>query len=89
MPTNVIHSQTIELDKYGVSFGDKIILDNITATLSPNGISVLMGPVASGKSTLLISLAGINDTNQRYKQWHTNSCGQSPYFSATTCQRVR
>ena len=89
MPTNVIHSQTFELDKYGVSFGDKIILDNITATLSPNGISVLMGPVASGKSTLLISLAGINDTNQRYKQWGTAQINGIPIHADNRPTLVR
>lgn len=59
----------LELAGYGVSFGRRVILADMTLSLPREGIDILMGPVKTGKSTLLRSLAGLNDANSLYRQW--------------------
>lgn len=60
---------SLKLTEYGICFGTKIILADINLRLSAQGVSVLMGPVGTGKSSLLCSLAGVNDNNPRFKSW--------------------
>jgi len=48
----------VELAGYGVAFGSRTILVDVTMTLPRQGIVVLMGPAGTGKSTLLAALAG-------------------------------
>lgn len=69
---------SLELIGYGICFGSKIILADITLNLPAQGISVLMGPVGTGKSTLLGSLTGINDINPRFKQWGSATLNGQP-----------
>ncbi len=54
---------------YGVSFGEKVILADISLTVPAHGITVLMGPAGTGKSTLLRSLAGLYAQNSLYRHW--------------------
>lgn len=54
---------------FGVAFGDKVVLAEVDLTVRANTLCVLMGPVGTGKSTLLRSMAGLNDRNPRYRQW--------------------
>lgn len=54
---------------FGVGFGGKVILDNVTLTIPAQGITTLMGPVGTGKSTLLRSLAGLYGQNALFKSW--------------------
>ncbi|HUM07584.1 MAG TPA: dual specificity protein phosphatase family protein [Acidocella sp.] len=54
---------------FGVGFGGKVILDNVTLTIPTQGITTLMGPVGTGKSTLLRSLAGLYGQNALFKSW--------------------
>ncbi|MGZ8256199.1 MAG: phosphatase domain-containing putative toxin, partial [Gallionella sp.] len=54
---------------FGVAFGKRVVLDGITLSLSPVGIDVLMGPVKSGKSTLLRSLAGLYQNHALQRSW--------------------
>ncbi len=54
---------------YGAGFGSKIVLADINLELQPRGITTLMGPVGTGKSTLLRSLAGIYGQSTLYKNW--------------------
>lgn len=63
----------LNLTGYGVCFGNKVILADITLAMPRQGVTVLMGPVGTGKSTLLYSLAGINNNNPRFKSWGTAS----------------
>lgn len=53
----------------GVAFGEKVILAELDFDLQPCIITALMGPVGSGKSTFLRTLAGLNDANPRFRQW--------------------
>jgi atypical dual specificity phosphatase len=56
-------------DGYGVGFGDKIILADVSFDVPATGITSLMGPAGTGKSTLLRSLAGLYAQNALYKSW--------------------
>ena len=59
----------LELQGYGFSFGSRVIVAEASFDLAPHGISFLMGPVGTGKSSLLFSLAGFNDGSPRFRQW--------------------
>jgi atypical dual specificity phosphatase len=59
----------VELRGFGVSFGDRIILSNLDLSLPKVGLVVLMGPAGGGKSTLLRTLAGLNDAHAAMKTW--------------------
>lgn len=59
----------LDLSGYGVSFGRRVILADMNLSLPSQGIDILMGPVKTGKSTLMRSLAGLNDANALYRQW--------------------
>ena len=65
----VQHHPVLKLDGLGVSFGKRVVLDGITLSLLPNGIDVLMGPVKSGKSTLMRTLAGLYEGHELHKSW--------------------
>ncbi len=60
---------TLIVESYGVAFGERVILADIHFTLPSNGVTVLMGPAGTGKSTLLRSLAGLNASNPRFRSW--------------------
>ncbi|HEC19371.1 MAG TPA: ATP-binding cassette domain-containing protein [Gammaproteobacteria bacterium] len=59
----------LTLRDYGVAFGDKIVLNGVNLQIPPRGIVVLMGPVGTGKSTLLRTLSGANDGNPSLRTW--------------------
>lgn len=50
----------IQLARFGVAFGEKVVLAPLTLALPARGAVVLMGPAGAGKSTLLRSMAGAN-----------------------------
>jgi len=54
---------------YGAGFGNKVVLADVNLELAARGITTLMGPVGTGKSTLLRSLAGIYGQSTLYKNW--------------------
>lgn len=65
---------TIELEGFGVAFGTRVVLADISTTfVGRGGAEVLMGPVKTGKSTLLRSLAGLNDSNADFRCWGSAS----------------
>ena len=59
----------LSLAKYGVRFGDRVILASVDLEVPPTGPFVLLGPGGTGKSTLLRSLAGFNDRNPAFVSW--------------------
>lgn len=59
----------LELDEYGVAFGDKIILSSVDMKVPVRGNVVLLGPAGIGKSTLLRSICGINYANPSFRSW--------------------
>jgi len=60
---------SIELTSYGISFSNKVALNNVSLKLNMTGVTVLMGPKGSGKTALLASLAGMNDNNPSFNCW--------------------
>ena len=59
----------LELEGYGVAFGEKIILSQINLKIPEKGNVVLLGPAGTGKSTLFRSICGINYSNPSFRTW--------------------
>lgn len=59
----------LELHGFGVAFGDRVVLSEIDLQVPARGVSVLMGPGGTGKSTLLRTLAGYNAANPHLRTW--------------------
>ena len=55
--------------RFGVAFGSRVILADVSFNAPSRGVTVLMGPAGTGKSTLLRSLAGTFGNNRIYKSW--------------------
>jgi atypical dual specificity phosphatase len=69
---------------YGVAFGDRVILADIDLAVRAGGVTALVGPAGTGKSTLLRSLAGLYDGNPRYRWW-----GSAEYLGRTLTEDHR
>ncbi len=74
MPDTAPIISILSLEQYGVRFGDRVILASVDLEVPPTGPFVLLGPGGTGKSTLLRSLAGFNDTNPAFTSWGTAIC---------------
>lgn len=76
-----------------MAFGSRVILAECDLALAPTGIDVLMGPVKTGKSSLLRSLAGQFDGHAVHRSWcHAWLRGralQSGYRPQLVAQHVR
>lgn len=56
-------------DSFGAGFGAKIVLADVSLTVLDQGITTLMGPTGTGKSTLLRALAGMLSQSGLFKSW--------------------
>ncbi|MDD2704840.1 MAG: dual specificity protein phosphatase family protein [Acidocella sp.] len=54
---------------YGAGFGGKVVLADVSLEIPARGITTLMGPAGTGKSTLMRSLAGLYAQNALHKSW--------------------
>lgn len=61
----------LSLDKFGVAFGDRIILRSVDLHIADKGIVTLLGPSGTGKSTLLRTICGINNAASNLRTWGT------------------
>lgn len=61
----------LELDAFGVAFGEKVVLSDLSLKVPTRGVFVLLGPAGVGKSTLLRTLAGWNHAQPRCRTWGT------------------
>ena len=59
----------LELRGFGVAFGERTILSDVTLSVPETGIITLLGPAGTGKSTLLRTLAGFNNSNPSLRTW--------------------
>ncbi|HKB60445.1 MAG TPA: ATP-binding cassette domain-containing protein [Gallionellaceae bacterium] len=59
----------LELHGFGVAFGKKVILCEISFSVQETGSTVLLGPSGTGKSTLLRTLAGLSSATPSFRQW--------------------
>lgn len=64
-------ANVLELRGFGVAFGDRVVLADVTFELPRTGLATLVGPAGSGKSTLLRTLAGLNDPHPALTTWGT------------------
>ncbi len=59
----------LNFDGFGVAFGEKIILNDVSFQVVEKNVTVLLGPAGTGKSTLLRSIAGLNNANPSFRAW--------------------
>ncbi|PWB83609.1 MAG: ABC transporter [Methylocystaceae bacterium] len=59
----------LRCEGFGVGFGARVILAEVDLELPPLGVTALMGPGGTGKSTLLNSLAGLYLGNSFCSTW--------------------
>jgi atypical dual specificity phosphatase len=59
----------LQLRNYGAAFGDRVILNQVNLDIAERGVMVLLGPGGTGKSTLLRSMAGLNEANPSFRTW--------------------
>ena len=59
----------LELHGFGVAFGKKVILSEISLAIPEQGAVVLLGPSGTGKSTLLRTLAGLSAASPSFRTW--------------------
>lgn len=59
----------LSLRGFGVAFGSRTILAEVTLELPRSGMMTLVGPAGAGKSTLLRTLAGLNDAHPALATW--------------------
>jgi len=72
----------LELRGFGVGFGERIVLADVTLDLPRRGLTTIVGPAAAGKSTLLRTIAGLNDPHPALSTWGTSSFGGIPLQAA-------
>lgn len=59
----------LSLEGFGVGFRDRVVLAQVTLDVPMTGVQVLMGPAGGGKSTLLRTLSGLNQTQPDLRHW--------------------
>lgn len=59
----------LELRNFGVAFGNKVVLCEISLTIPEQGTVVLLGPSGTGKSTLLRTLVGLSSASPSFRTW--------------------
>ena len=59
----------LELHGFGVAFGKKVVLSEISLVVPELGAVTLLGPSGTGKSTLLRTLAGLSSANPSFRTW--------------------
>nr|WP_261794500.1 ATP-binding cassette domain-containing protein [Comamonas testosteroni] len=73
----------------GTSFGPRVILAEVDFALPVTGVTALLGPAGTGKSTMLRTLAGLNDSNPRFRRWGKVQIGGQPLTQNNRPQLVQ
>jgi atypical dual specificity phosphatase len=59
----------LELSGFGVAFAGRVVLAEVSLRLEGPGLLSVVGPMGGGKSTLLRTLAGLNDAHPTMRTW--------------------
>jgi len=59
----------LELGEFGIAFGERIVLSAVNFRVPARGVTTLLGPGGTGKSTLLRTIAGFNSANPSMRTW--------------------
>jgi atypical dual specificity phosphatase len=68
----------LSLRDFGVAFGDRVVLNAVNLEIEGPGVLSLMGPVGTGKSTLLRTITGINQAVPSFRTWGEASYAGTP-----------
>ena len=58
-----------ELHGFGVAFGKKVVVCEVSFHMPEQGAMVLLGPSGTGKSTLLRTIVGLSSANPSFRTW--------------------
>lgn len=58
-----------ELRDFGIAFGSQVVLEHVHLVLPARGVLLLLGSAGEGKSTLLRTMAGLNDAQPSLRTW--------------------
>lgn len=67
--TSSVPGALLELQGFGVAFGKKVVLCEISLSVPELGAVILLGPSGTGKSTLLRTLAGLSSASPSFRSW--------------------
>ncbi|MCB1020501.1 MAG: ATP-binding cassette domain-containing protein [Bryobacterales bacterium] len=59
----------LSLDGFGLALGDRVILSDVRLDVPTLGVTGLLGPCGSGKSSLLRTIAGLNRARPALQTW--------------------
>lgn len=76
--------EVLNLEGFGVGIRERVILADVSLSVPARGTLVIMGPAGGGKSTLLRTLSGLNQSQPELRQW-----GASSYAGAALDGRNR
>ena len=76
-------SAGLALEAFGVAFGDQLILSDLDLELPSRGLTVVVGPAGCGKSTLVRTIAGLNDCHPSLATWGTVTLDGAPLTADT------
>jgi len=84
----------LSLQKFGAAFNKNVILSSISLDIPETGITVLMGPCGTGKSTLLRAISGFSTANPAYRTWGDiyylgEKLEDKPVYPALVSQNVK
>lgn len=65
------------------------LLAEVDFALPASGVTALLGPAGMSKSTLLRTLAGLNDVNPRFRRWGQVQCKGQPLGTANQPRLVQ
>lgn len=71
-------SAVLSLRGFGLAFGGRVVLSSVNLDVPATGVTCLMGPTGTGKTTLLRTLCGLNDSNPNLLSWGLASYAGAP-----------
>lgn len=67
----------LELTNFGIAYAEQIVLSDVNLSIPLRGVTTLLGPTGTGKSTLLRTIAGFNRHLPSLRVWGVaNFCGK-------------